>query len=307
MSKEAALAVATGATPPGSTTPGLTPTSAAPAATPTPEATTVPANLAKKEAEIVRRQQELKKQQAEWAPKFKQAEEILKVGEEFNNLRKTDPVAAMRKLGFTETEIFNFLATPEKPAATPEERAAAAADAAAAARIKAFEDSQAEKAKVQQEQLDQRTLGQFKGTISSLIKTNPEKFEYCAYEGSAAEELIYATVLASVKDSGGKEAMTAQEAAELVESYYEEKDKGMATLKKRTPAPAPVEKKAAERTSKPDPTSPGAGTNRPVITRTRTITNRATATVASTTTKKPETASEKRVRLENILRNGGKA
>lgn len=303
MSKEAALAAA-------ATAIGVTPPAAAPVATATPSAPAtgdVPASLAKKEAEIVRRQQEFKKQQADFDIKNKRADEILKIGEEFNTLRTTDPVAALRKLGFTETEIFNFLAASEKKELTSEEKAVAAAEAAADAKIKAFEDGQTKKAQDEQERRDQQTLTSFKTSITAVIKADPVKFEYCAYEGASAEALIYETVLQSVAQSAGKDAITALEAAELVESYYEEKDKGMSALKKRTPASPTVESNTkTERTRTPDPTSPGAATAKPTVTRTRTITNKATATVASTTAKRPETPGEKRARLENLLRNGGK-
>ena len=301
MSNETAknLAQTTIATPPAPVNPAATPESA-------PPASTIPANLAKKEAEIVRKQLELKKQQEEWSPKLTKAEQILKIGEEFESLRKTDPVAALKKLGFSETEIFNFLAAQEKPEPTAEEKAVAAAEAAAQAKIKEFEEAQAKKQKEDQELQDKKTLDSFKSSISEVIKSDPEKFEYCHHKGAIAEALIYQLVLQSVADSKGKEALSALEATELAEQYYEEEDKSMATLKKRTPVstetPAPKEPTRTRTVS--DPVG-GTSAAKAALTRTRTLTNNATATVASTTTKRPETPQEKRARLEAILRNGG--
>lgn len=142
MSKEAALAAVTAT---------IGPTETTPTATPSATTGTVPESLAKKEAEIVRQRMELKKQQEEWAPRQKKAEEILKIGEEFETLRKTDPFAAFRRIGFSETEIFNFLAASETKEPTAEEKAIAAATAAADAKIKAFEDAQIAKATQEQE------------------------------------------------------------------------------------------------------------------------------------------------------------
>jgi len=301
MSKEAALAAATAVA--GPTTPS---TPAAP--TPAPEATTVPANLAKKEAEIVKLQMDLKRQREEFEPEKKKVQDIIKAANEFDTLRKTDPVAALKKLGYTDTEIFNWMATQEKTEPTPEEKAIAAATAAADAKIKAWQDEQTKKEQLAQEQLDNKTLGSFKSGISSLIKSDPVKYEYCAYKGAAAEALIYETVLQSVIQTQGKDVISAKEATELVEAFYEEEDKGMATIKKRTPAQVEATKKTGtERTSVVDPNSPGAKDARPVIQRTRPVSNSARATVASTTAKKPETPTEKRERLMNQLRNGGKS
>lgn len=301
MSKEAALAAATSIV-------GPTGTAAAAPSTPTPEATTVPANLAKKEAEIVRQQMELKKERETFGTEKQKVQEILKAANEFDALRKNDPVAALKKLGYTETEIFNWMAAQEKTELTAEEKAIAAAKEAAAAEIKAFKDADTLEKQKAQEQLDQKTLGSFKSGISSLIKANPIKFEYCAYEGAAAEALIYETVLQSVVASKGKDVISAQEATELAEAYYEEKDKGMAALTKRKPAVSETDtKKEPERTRTVDPNSPGAATAKATVQRNRSINNGARATVASTTAKKPETPTEKRARLENMLRNGGKS
>ena len=280
-------------------------TPAAPAADPA-AANTVPANLAKKEADIVRQRNEFKKEQAALAEQKKKYDDVVTKYQEFNELKAKDPIAALRQVGFTETEIFNYLAQAKEPELTPEQKAVAAAEAAASAKIKEFQDSQAEKDKTEAAARDQKTLVEFKGQISNVIKTNVDKFEYCAHEGAAAEALIYETVLQSVAQSGGKEYLSPEEAAQMVEEYYEERDKAMSGLKKRQPAPAAAAPAPTgpTRTRTVDPSSPGVAAAKATVQRSRTLSNAATATVASTTAKRAETPSEKRARLEAWLRDG---
>lgn len=309
MSRESAMnlaktqvpAQATTPAAPAVTTPVETPAQAAPA-----EAATIPSSLAKKEAEIVRKQQELKKQEEAFLAQKKQADELISRGQKFEELKKSDIIEAMRYAGFTDTDIFNFFAQAQKPVEpTPEEKAAELAKKSAQEVIDEFKKTQAEQNQQLEAQKTEQVLKGFKDGIGKSISANAEKYEYCAFEGPAAEALVYELILQSVEDSKGKSYIPVEEAIELVENYYEERDKGMAALKKRQPAQAPAEQpKGPVRTRTVDPSSPGLATAKERIQRTRTLSNSATATVASTAAPKRETPSEKRARLEAWLKTG---
>lgn len=303
MSKESALAFAT-SQPQGS--PEVIPTANQGGAivshpqnplpdSPTPAEAELPSKafgvIAKKEAELQRLREEFKKEREVFASERSQVESIQKQYQEYMALKSKDPVAAMKMLGFSETDLINYLAANQPQELTPEQKAAQAAKEAADARIKEFEEMQAKRQAEEQAKADQKLIDQYRQGIAGAIKAAPEKYEYCNYFGDAAQELIYETVLAVVKESGGKDVPTPDEAAAMVEAYYEEQDKEMSKIKKRTPviqeAPAPVETK----------TTPPA---RP----TRTLNSQATATVAAAKPIAGETREQKRERLIQRLRNG---
>ena len=293
MSKEAALAVAQTV---AVETPTPQPTQeSAPQAAPetAPQASAQPemqskafSHLAKKEAELRRRQDELKAEREKVTP-------ILKKYEEFESLKKNDPIAAMKMLGFSETDIFNYMAQNAPEELTPEQKAAAAAESAAEAKIKAFEDAQSKKELERQKVADQQVIQAYRGEVSKLLKSKAEDFEYCNFQGAAAEELIYETVLAIAKESNGQDVPTPLEAARMVEEYYEEQDKAMSKLKKRQPANPALP---------PEPVKPER--SRTLANMNKTIPARATATVASVKTTENESRSAKRERLIEKLRNG---
>ena len=225
--------------------------------------------------------------------------------EELEVLKAKDPIEAMKRLGFTETDIFNFAAShSEKKEPTPQELAEAAAQK------KIDENNARQKAESDKAAADrdERTLATFRSNIHSRLDEKKEEFEYCAHHGALAEELAFNTVRQVFADTceydkDGNvtkpgEVITPDEALAMVEKYYEEEDKAMNTIKKRaaksaveTPPPGAVqssetEKPKAEVSPKP-----------------KTITNAATAT-SSAIAKKRETPQEKCARLENALRTG---
>lgn len=304
MSKESAMAALTGTPVP---TPPPAPEAAPVAVVPeTPALTSTPFNqLAKKEAEFERRRQEFKKeQQLVASEKAKLAEYNTQI-QKFVEMRKTDPIAALKEIGFSEADIINYMA--EKPEASPEERAAKAASEAAELRIKQFEEAQLKRQQDEIVQRDQSLIQGFKSDLSKVVQADPVKYEYCAHYGPVAEDLMYETTLAVIKESGGKDILTPQQAAEMVESYYEEQDKLMSSFKKRQPVktdPTP-EKAVPERSRTVTPGDPTAPAPKPVITKTRTLHNAATSTIASTRLRLNETHDQKKSRLIEKLRNGG--
>ncbi len=271
--------------------------------------------LARKEAELVKQRAEIKKEQEILAQQREETAKAQAQWNEFNALKATNPVEAFKKLGFSETDFFNFMAENPKPAEpTLEEKAAAAASKAADERIKAYEDQQAAKIKEDQNKHDQTLIETFKSSLGETVKANQEKYEYCSHYGAVAEDLAYEYVCAVIAESKGTEMPTAEEALQAIEEYYEEQDKAMMTIKKRQPKADP-EVKAPEaaptsvvpqRTRTVTAADPSAPPPNPVITRSRTLSSGNTATISSAKPKGPESPAQKRERLEQWLRTGVK-
>jgi hypothetical protein len=248
--------------------------------------------LARKEADLQRQRQEV-------AAEREKIQAAAQEYQKYLQLKQTDPVAALKVLGFSETDIFNYMAANQPVELSPEEKAAKAAESATEARIKAFEDAQAKKQQEAQEQADKRVIDQYRDNVAKIITGNPLKFEYCAYHGPAAQELIYETVKAIVDSSQGADVPTPEEAALLVEQFYEEEDKTMSTtIKKRQPK---IEDQPLKAEVSPRPPERSRTLQQGPA---RTLPPRATATVASTT-KMTETFAQKRERLIEKLKNGG--
>lgn len=285
MSKESATAMLT-----ESTLNGVTP----PVAPETPPATDINstrfAHLAKKESEFVKRQEIYKKEKADFeAEKQKYLSSHDRITK-FDELKSKNAREALQFAGFTDTDIINIFADMEDKS-TPEERATKAA----ALEIQKFKDEQT---KVQQDEASKKNasvIKKFRNDISTAIETNKDKFEYCNFYGPIAQELIYETV-ASVLQTD-KELISIEEAAQMVESHYEEQDKAMSNLNKRKPKDEAIQE-AKDKIEALKPEMPGSS-------RPKTLSNRTAASVASAKTAIKETPSQKRERLIERLRNGG--
>lgn len=302
MSKESAMAMATG-TPPTALNAVVSQTQTTPSTTGEPLQSTPFSQHAKKEAELVRKQQEFKKEQETWGQERARLQDAKKQYDNYNELKKTDPVAALKVLGFSETDIFNYMANQQPVELTPEQRAVQAAEQAADAKIKAFEEAQTKKIKDAQVAEDKSLIDGYRSELVQTMQKDKDKFEYCSYYGREALDLAYETTLAVVKESGGNDVISAQEAMQMVEEYYEDKDKEMDRIKKRQskiPAVAPPVPPARSRTlSGPAPQSEAP---KPTITKTRTLHNGATSTLAATRLSNNESREQKRERLINALR-----
>ncbi len=299
MSKEAAMAMLTGSPAPAAPSPEI-PVAPEAQAAPEPLKSTQFNAFAKKEAELVRQRQALSAER-------KTLEEASRQYQEFQLKKKEDPIAAMKMLGFSETDIFNYMANQQPVELTSEEKAVQAAQKAADERIKAFEDAQMKKEQDFQATQDKQAIATFQSEIAKVMQTNAEKFEYCAHYGEEAQDLAYELTAAVFKESEGKELLKPNEALEMAENYYEEKDKAMSGIRKRQPPKAEVAPPApAERSRTVTPGYPNQKMDqpKPTISKTRTLTNAATSTVASTRYAGNETRTQKRERLMDRLRNG---
>lgn len=313
MSRESAMSMLNGASS-GVVTPPLVPQVSPMPEPKTEAATEVPkteavttaidsdrfAMLAKKEAKVQKEREEWKAQVAKERAEIEELKTKLKTPYEkiqaFEALKAKDPIAALKEIGFTETDIFNFMAGQEKKEPTTEELARAAA----AEEVNKFKQEQAKVAAELQKSRETALLSSYTDNISNAIKKNPDKYEYANYFGEEAKELGLEFARECVK--ANQEPPTPEEVAEAVEEYYEEQDKAMSALKKRQPkveVKAPSEsdrmfKKEPERTRTLTDT-----TGKPL----KTLTNKATATVASTVTRK-ETHEQKKERLIAALKAG---
>jgi len=306
MSRENAVAMVTEAPKPQAPVDIVSPTTQE-----TPQVTSTQfAQFARKEAEFVKKQQELKRERDAWMSEKAKADELLKKGQQFDETSKRSKIEALRLLGWSDTDIFNVIneLQPAKEQ-TPEEKAEQIAAKTVDQKLKEYQDAQAaEKLKAQTES-DQKALTEFRTDLGSFVESNKEKYEYCAHYGPIAVDLAYKTVLQVVKDSKGEDIPTIEEAIEMVEQFYEEQDKLMSSIKKRQPkveTPVVEETKEAPKSTRTTMMN-GADAPKPAIQKNRTLSNdaaRATMTGAARTV---ETKEQKRARLEEVLRTGNAA
>lgn len=280
MSKEAAMAIATG-TPVIAEAPPIT-TQTPLASEPVSLESTRFAQFAKKEAQLVKEREAMKLERAKY-------DEVNKKVQAFEDKRKTDPVAALRDVGFSETEIFNFLAAEtdaKEKASNPEEIARRVAQE----ELKKRDDEQSKNAQTAQEKKNAEIIDTYKKSITDVIKNGADKFKANTHFGPVAEEMAFLVAEEAVK--AGDDAPSAQEAAEIVEEYYKMQYEDLKTLfepKVQAKVEAPV---AQDKTKT---LAPMLQHNKP-----KTITNQVVATTASTIQKK-ESRSEKRERLMRQL------
>lgn len=252
------------------------------------------ASLAKREAKFVSEREAFNKERDKWTKELETERSKLKDAmtpfQKFEELKKTDAVEALKSLGFSETDIFNWMASNEKKEPTIEEKAQAAADA----RIKEWEKKKADEAEAEAQKKSEAMIVRFKTDLHEHLDKNKEKYEYCAFHGELAEDMAYRAIQQVLKDSEGQDFMTLDEAYEMVEQLYEEEDKAMSTLKKRQPK---VEAPAVNPDNVPlkPEVKPGMG---------KAMTNTATPTSAAMVNKR-ETSEQKKARLIEKLRRGG--
>lgn len=305
MSKESAMAVATGSPIPASIETPVNSVASHSSEAPQQLQSTPFSQLANKEAEIVKARDEVKRERELINSEKQKIQAIQKQYDEYQTTKAKDPMAALKMLGFSETDIINYLANQTPEELSPEQKAAQAAEAAFDAKAKAFEENQNKKIQEQQKQADTQLIQSYRNDVAKTIAANPDEFEYCNYYGKVAQDLIYETVLAVVAESKGTEVVSAKEASQMVEQYYEDMDKEMNKLKKRGAVAAPTESQpvSTERTRTVTPGYPNEPQPKPTITRTRTLSG-VSPSMASARQAMNETKDQKRERLMNILRGG---
>lgn len=337
MSKESAMALAKGGPLPTTTIP------VTPAATATPEVPNAPSTAAaptqtsadprmqtllKKEVDLVKQREMFNRQKQDLEQKAKSADEILGRAKQFEELKKTDPVAALKLIGYSETEIFNIMAAANEPAKTktPEEIASETTQKL----LKERDDAEAKRnAEATASANDQAVTSSIRSVLSN--PENVEKFELCALSGGPAEEQIRETLFAfaeadskEAKARGEQYVLTEEaaqkllvEATEAVEGTYRANVKELSGTKAFTALMKELGWTKAEIAAVAAAAVPAA----PVVTttvvetpaqvaaaaRTKTLTNRVSPTSAALNSAPRETQAQKRARLESVLRTGDTA
>jgi len=318
MSKATALAMVTGQ-PAAATPPPAPELTVVPPATPETTAATSPADppatpkaedpvqsnrlaiFAKKEASLQKEREQVKSEREAFAKEKAEADHYRTRGKQFDETFAKDKVAALRMLGLTDTDIINILAEVQKVPDDPVEAAKKAAQDLIDEDRKKREKADADAAAAQNE----RMIKQLKSDITTTITKNAEKYEYCAFEGAEAEHQAYEIIVENLKVNN--ELLTIEQALDIAEEFYEEKDRAMSALKKRqakspaVPAAEATTAAAPPAQAAPKSTAPSAPPSPP-----KTLTNRVapTATGAAPVTRM-ETREEKKARLAEKLRNGG--
>lgn len=196
------------------------------------------AAIARKEREILKRQQELKTEREAFLAEKARIDELSKSSQSVESLFKTDPVAAMEKYGWSYDKLTNFVLG--KGAPTPEMIAEQIIDKKLGefkteSQKKEEARLEAEKKKAQ-EDIDS-TLTWFKGQISEFVQANPDDCELITSSG--AEELVLQVIQEHFEQT--KRVLSVKEAASWTERYLEgEVDKLLSTKKvkaKATPQP----------------------------------------------------------------------
>lgn len=283
----------------------LAPIAQIPTSEPTPQAPAAPAMDSERFAALAKRETALvKEQQSVKAEKIK-AEEITKRNQQFEETRKTDPVAAMRMLGFTETEIFNWLAASEKKELTPEEKADAIARKAAQETIDADNLKKAQEQEKLVQERDHKLITGYKAQMNQFIEVNAEKYPYCKAYGPGATTQAYENLLEVIKETKGEDIPTTEDLFNALEELYEQRDIEMDEVSKRKQRFTPKEpiQNNPVRNRVVDKVNSGTEPPRQAIAKTRTLHNSMGGSNL-TAPKGPETKEQKRERLINAVRRG---
>jgi len=249
--------------------------------------------LAKKESAIQKERESFKKEREDWLKEKAEVDGIRKRANDFEETRKKDPIAALKQLGFSDTEIINAINGQEKAEPNAEE----IAKRVAAEETQKIRDEIAKEKQELEKSTNERMIGNLKADISLNIKKQAEKYEFCAFEGKAAEDQAYSFIVQALK-ADPNDLISVDEALEMTETLYEERAKALQKLKKLQPQtplpveePAPVGRSRAPISNVPQPEQ---------IPQTRKI-----GTIPPPPSGRQETREEKKERLIRAIQTGG--
>jgi len=180
--------------------------------------------LARKEAEVFRKQQAVRQQQAELA---RQAEEI-KQFQEMKRQARMNPVDALKQLGLTYEEVTEYLMNDNKP--TP-----AAEVMTLKQELEDFKRQQMEEQKrllseqrAAMEAEQQATIEQFHSEVNEYVAQHADTYELTALYNGAS--LVAGVIEENFKQT--QRLMSVPDAAKLVEEHFEELAKKAQATKK---------------------------------------------------------------------------
>jgi hypothetical protein len=196
------------------------------------------AHLAAKESELVKSRNEFKAEREAIEREKEALRPIHEKLKKFEELKKSDPVAAIKFLEFSDTDFVNYLAA-QQDNSTPEEKARKIVQS----ELDAFRTEQQKKEDDYKTAQNDKIIAEYKADIGKTIDADKDAYELSNLVGEEAKELAYKFVLQNIEE--GKEVPTAEEAAKKVEEYYEVYFKDIMKAKKLTPQEAVEQAKEA--------------------------------------------------------------
>ena len=260
------------------------------------------AKKAKWEKDRLRKELEFKKEREEIISAQKQYRE-------FQEKKKVDPLEAIKMLGFTEADFFNFAAEQAPKEVTPEERAAEIAAKTVDERIKAYEDLQAKQSAEQQRATEAKLIENYKTGLNELLAEKATQFKFVDLNKDMGSlDLAFEIVNEVARQSNGEDLLDMDEALKMADDHYRAEYERIYGALNPTPKPEVTEtmaekpKVSTERTRTVTP-SDSRNAPLPTITKNRTLSNQATASVAGLAKQASETPTQKRERLIQKLRS----
>ena len=203
--------------------------------------------LMKKEARLVQEREQFKKEREQYLKEAEETKKWTDMRNEFERLKSSDPIQALKFAGFSETDLMNFLSSNQEEV-TPEQKAVKLAQQ----EINKFKEEQAKKEKdlldaqeKSKREQESKILEKFQSDIAEHIASDSEKYELCNFYGQQAQDLVYEVISTGLRESN--EMLSIDEAAKMVEEYFEEQANQMISLKKLAPKQPKVVEKPVEK------------------------------------------------------------
>lgn len=172
------------------------------------------AALARKEAEVYRKQQAVRQQQAEIA---RQAEEV----KAFQDLRRQaalNPVEALKALGLSYEQITEYMMNDNKPTPSLEVVSLRQEIEDFKKQQQAERDAARRQAESMAAKEQQQIIEQFREEVTDYVKQHSETYELTALY--SADNLVYQVIEEAFNQSG--KVLAIPEAAKMVEEHLEE-------------------------------------------------------------------------------------
>jgi hypothetical protein len=187
------------------------------------------AALARKEKAALKRAQEVKAREAE----IEAREAKVREQEESYTLGKKDPIAALKRLGWSYEDITNHILNDQKP--TPESEIKSVREEMAQWRKQQEEEKEKERLSLEDKKKADydRAIEDFKSEMNEYIEQNTETYELINLHEQ--QELVYATIeehYQTTLNAGKPKILSNKEACDLVESYLESQLEKLAQTKK---------------------------------------------------------------------------
>lgn len=250
--------------------------------------------LAKKETAIQKEREAIKKEREDFAKERAESDAYRNRGKQFDETFAKDKKAALKLLGFTDTDIANIMADSEPKEETVEDKA----------RKIAAEETQKIREELAKEKTDnenarnKRLVDNLKTNIKDTIKKEAEKYEFCAFDGEDAEAEAYNIIVKELKDSGN--LLTVNQALDIHEETLEALEKERQKIIKKLQIKPPEE-------LAPTSTKEGKPLVSNVPTKPKTLTNNIAPTTAAAAAPRSETPQQKKERLVQALLALGKS